>query len=1160
MQFKCLFFTIIVVLSFLPTSFAQDSIVLEHGGAVRTIDFSPVHASLFASGGDDHTIKLWNLQDDTVTTLRGHTKEINSVAFSPNGQLLASGGDDWTFKLWNIPQRQHIATLEHVTDRSRSQIKGVAFSPDGQLLATAGIHVKLWDVSNQTEIATLQHDDWIFTVAFSANGQLLATGGQAGIVNIWNIREQQVIAQLHGDTTSVYSVEFSPDGRTLVSAGYDGKTKLWNVSNWAPLGTLEGNGTVFAIDFSPDGKVLASTGHTTVDLWSVDSGKEITSLTGHSGWVYGTAFSPDGKTLVSSGDDGTVRYQNIEIYLQTLQQPEMVRIIYFLPRNRLPLTDIDTNLDILIKDVQEFYAEQMRSRGFGGKTFTFEIDTTGKAVVHHLNGRFTDQYYHTETIVKVMDEIGKQFDLSKNIYLIAVDVSSEVIEGENTCGVGGGSWEGIETGTQRRVLGGHAIIPASGMCFSTTVTAHELGHALGLEHDFRSDAYLMSYGVNPDRLSHCATEWLNVHRYFNASQTAFNEPTSIEMSTPIALPSNRIRFRFEVDDADGPNQAQLIIPTAIGDPATGAKLHSCKSLDSETHPIEFTTTELTSSTASEITLQVIDVHGNITRQIFPINTTSLLSRPEVVSIPDPNLAAAIRKVLNLTPRAAITQLNMLNLARIDVSDYQITNITGLQHARNLSVLKLRGNQISDITPIAKLTNLTHLDLSNNQIRDIAALEKLTNLNELLLAGNPIVDMSPLHALLEQTPDVNLDIWYIINPLEKITGPWLWVIAPTEIGQGGANSIDIDSLAVASGGTVTEADIAANGAKAGDTVGDYVWKLGEIAETGRNNVNDLVNKINLVDGNPTRIADDIDINHHSSYALITLESATNQFGVPMRVGSDDAIKVWLNGKVVHNNPVNRGASDFQDKFNVDLKAGDNLLLVKVSERQGRWSMFVGIDAEVTIGYKRPPDAIASVDINADGVVNIQDLVLVAVNFGKTGQNIADVNSDGVVNIVDLTLVAGAVGNAAAAPSIWSRDWEIPPTKDQVQLWLSQARQMNLADPAFQRGILVLQQLLVALTPNETVLLPNYPNPFNPETWIPYHLVKPADVSISIYAADGQLVRTLELGYQAVGIYESRSRAVYWDGRNELGESVASGVYFYTLTAGDYTATRKMLIRK
>ncbi len=105
--------------------------------------------------------------------------------------------------------------------------------------------------------------------------------------------------------------------------------------------------------------------------------------------------------------------------------------------------------------------------------------------------------------------------------------------------------------------------------------------------------------------------------------------------------------------------------------------------------------------------------------------------------------------------------------------------------------------------------------------------------------------------------------------------------------------------------------------------------------------------------------------------------------------------------------------------------------------------------------------------------------------------------------------------------------------------------------------------------ETSLLPNYPNPFNPETWIPYQLSKPADVSVSIYAADGKLVRHLALGHKPAGIYQRKSRAAYWDGKNAQGEPVASGIYFYTLstestrdsvTAGDFTATRKMLIQK
>ncbi len=398
-------------------------------------------------------------------------------------------------------------------------------------------------------------------------------------------------------------------------------------------------------------------------------------------------------------------------------------------------------------------------------------------------------------------------------------------------------------------------------------------------------------------------------------------------------------------------------------------------------------------------------------------------------------------------------------------------------------------------------------------------------------------------LLEQIPTLET------GP-NKITGPWLWMIAPTKTGRGGANSNNIDSLAVTTSGAVTEADIATNGTAEGDAVGNYVWTLAEIAETGGDNVNELLNKIDLVSG---------DVDDHSSYALITLESTTAQSDVTMRVGSDDSIKVWLNGEVVHNNPINRGANDFQDIFKVNLVAGDNLLLVKVSERAGGWSMFVGIDADVNAVYKRPPDPVVSEDVNGDGIVNILDLVSVSSNFGKTGENIADVNGDGIVNIVDLVKVAGEMGAGAAAPAAHPQTLEILTAAD-VQHWLAQAQHANLTDATSQHGILMLQQLLAALIPKETSLLPNYPNPFNPETWIPYQLAKSADVTLSIYAVDGRLIRTLALGHQPAGMYHSKSRSVYWDGRNQVGEQVASGVYFYTLTAGDFTVTRKMLIRK
>ena len=247
-----------------------------------------------------------------------------------------------------------------------------------------------------------------------------------------------------------------------------------------------------------------------------------------------------------------------------------------------------------------------------------------------------------------------------------------------------------------------------------------------------------------------------------------------------------------------------------------------------------------------------------------------------------------------------------------------------------------------------------------------------------------------------------------NAQDKITGPWLWMIAPTEANQGGANSTDVDSLAEASGGEVTEQMVAENGANEGDAVGDLVWTVGEISATGGNNVNDLVNEIGLGEG---------DVNDHSSYALITLVSASDQSGVDMRVGSDDSVKVWLNGAEVHNNPVNRGAGDFQDTFQVDLKQGDNLLLVKVSERGGGWSMFAGVNADVET-------AIRPAVIGVAGKITGPWLWMIApTETNQGGANSTDVDSLAEASGGEVTEDMVAANGASAGDAVGVLEWTV-----------------------------------------------------------------------------------------------------------------------------------------
>ena len=205
-----------------------------------------------------------------------------------------------------------------------------------------------------------------------------------------------------------------------------------------------------------------------------------------------------------------------------------------------------------------------------------------------------------------------------------------------------------------------------------------------------------------------------------------------------------------------------------------------------------------------------------------------------------------------------------------------------------------------------------------------------------------------------------------------------------------------------------------------------------------------------------------------------------------------------------------------------------------------------------------EGLATGDVNRDGRVSTLDLILVAQQLGKrvTAGSAVDINGDGVVSILDLIRVAQGIAGSPAAPPVGAESVDAAT----IAAWIAQARLEDDGSVAFKQGIENLQNLLASLIPEETALLHNYPNPFNPETWIPYQLATPAEVTVAIYDMNGQLIQRLAVGHQAAGMYRSRSRAVYWDGRNQLGESVASGLYFYTLTAGEFSATRRMLILK
>ncbi|MDH6098149.1 hypothetical protein NWP21_04690 [Anabaenopsis sp. FSS-46] len=248
-------------------------------------------------------------------TLTGHSDDVNSVGFSPDGQTLASRSGDKTIKLWDVRTGKLRHTLtghSHSVNYVGFSPDSVGFSPDGQTLASGSVDytIKLWDVNTGKVRHTLTgHSNSVWSVGFSPDGQTLASGSEDYTIKLWDMNTGKVRHTLTGHSSVVDSVAFSPDGQTLASGSWDKTIKLWDVTTGKELHTLTGHSDwVRSVGFSPDGQTLASgSDDKTIKLWDVTTGRELHTLTGHSDQVSSVGFSPDGQTLASGSYDNTIK-------------------------------------------------------------------------------------------------------------------------------------------------------------------------------------------------------------------------------------------------------------------------------------------------------------------------------------------------------------------------------------------------------------------------------------------------------------------------------------------------------------------------------------------------------------------------------------------------------------------------------------------------------------------------------------------------------------------------------------------------------------------------------------------------------------------------------------------------------------------------------------
>jgi len=292
-----------------PSSKASLYIYHGHHGSVGAVAWSPPVGRRIASGGGDKTVQVWDaVSGGNALIYRGHSKDVESVVWSPDGQRIASAGDDKTVQVWDAVSGNPIHTYRGHSDI----VWTLAWSPGGKYIASASQdrNVQVWDAASGKTVYTYRgHAALVYAVAWSPDSKRIASTSDDQTVQVWDAITGDHVFTYQNHSGLVTTAAWSPDGTRIASGGQDKTIQIWDTSSGNELVVCRGHaGQVNAVAWSDDGThIVSASADRTARVWDASSGNTIFIYRGHSDIVWDVAWSPVGKRIASSSMDGTVQ-------------------------------------------------------------------------------------------------------------------------------------------------------------------------------------------------------------------------------------------------------------------------------------------------------------------------------------------------------------------------------------------------------------------------------------------------------------------------------------------------------------------------------------------------------------------------------------------------------------------------------------------------------------------------------------------------------------------------------------------------------------------------------------------------------------------------------------------------------------------------------------